>query len=224
MSVGNPEDASRQSESIDASAFKAYAHPLRLRMIQYLNDHGSATATELAQHLGESTGQTSYHLRQLAKHGLIEDDPARGKGRERWWRSRPFAVDGARLSTEDPTMTPAVTRMLHSVARTRAEALDDWFSRALQLPGEWLTSSVHRQSTADLTPEETTALNAEVSSTIDRYVSLSRARAERGETPADARRVRTYYDAFPLAADGNAAETGTTTNPLGGPSVDEPQA
>ncbi|HVT71372.1 MAG TPA: ArsR family transcriptional regulator, partial [Trebonia sp.] len=37
--------------------------------------------------LGESTGLTSHHLRQLAKHGFIEEVPELGRGRERWWRS-----------------------------------------------------------------------------------------------------------------------------------------
>src|SRR5690625_6384631 len=70
----------------DAETLKAYAHPLRIKMYDYLLTHGSATATQLAQELGENTGQTSYHLRILARHGLVEDDPevtARGRERDR---------------------------------------------------------------------------------------------------------------------------------------------
>ena len=67
---------------------RALAHPLRVRMIGLLRTEGPATATTLAKRLGESTGATSYHLRQLAAYGLIEEDPERhGHGRERWWRS-----------------------------------------------------------------------------------------------------------------------------------------
>src|SRR5690625_7771683 len=70
----------------DAETLKAYAHPLRIKMYDYLLTHGSATATQLAQELGENTGQTSYHLRILARHGLIEDDQeVTARGRERRW-------------------------------------------------------------------------------------------------------------------------------------------
>ena len=36
---------------------------------------------------GINTGQTSYHLRQLAQHGFVVDDEERGNGRERWWKA-----------------------------------------------------------------------------------------------------------------------------------------
>jgi len=35
----------------------------------------------------ESSGATSYHLRQLAHYGYIEEAPTKA-GRERWWRYR----------------------------------------------------------------------------------------------------------------------------------------
>src|SRR4051812_20780489 len=62
---------------LGAEAIKAFAHPLRTAMYQYLSAHGSATASQLARQFVENTGATSYHLRQLEKHGLIEDDPDR---------------------------------------------------------------------------------------------------------------------------------------------------
>jgi DNA-binding transcriptional ArsR family regulator len=68
------------------------AHPLRLRLYYALAVAGSATATGLAERVGESVSLVSYHLRQLAKHGYVEPDPdheagAGGDGRERWWRT-----------------------------------------------------------------------------------------------------------------------------------------
>jgi hypothetical protein len=36
--------------------------------------------------IGESSGATSYHLRQLAAFGFVVDDPTRSRGRERYWR------------------------------------------------------------------------------------------------------------------------------------------
>ncbi len=66
---------------------RALTHPVRLRMLGILRTEGPATATVLAQRLGLNTGATSYHLRQLAQHGFIDDDAERGNGRERWWRA-----------------------------------------------------------------------------------------------------------------------------------------
>ena len=71
----------------DARTLRAIAHPLRIRMLSFLQQEGPATSTTLAHALGESTGSTSYHLRQLARHGLIEEEVGRGDRRDRWWRA-----------------------------------------------------------------------------------------------------------------------------------------
>lgn len=71
----------------DATALRALAHPQRLKILGLLRMKGPATATSLAERLGLNSGQTSYHLRQLARHGFIEDDSDRGNARERWWRA-----------------------------------------------------------------------------------------------------------------------------------------
>jgi DNA-binding MarR family transcriptional regulator len=63
----------------DPAVLKAFSHPLR---------RGPATATTLAAELGVNTGTTSYHLRELTKHGFVEENPGTGHGRERWWRAR----------------------------------------------------------------------------------------------------------------------------------------
>ena len=83
-------DQTRPITSIapDPTALKALAHPVRLRMLSLLRLDGPATASGLAARLGLNSGATSYHLRQLALHGFIEQDSERGNQRERWWRSR----------------------------------------------------------------------------------------------------------------------------------------
>lgn len=70
----------------DAAALRALRHPLRKRIMRVLNRDGPATATSLARVLDENTGATSYHLRQLAAYGFVEEAPEHGTGRERWWR------------------------------------------------------------------------------------------------------------------------------------------
>jgi DNA-binding transcriptional ArsR family regulator len=103
----------------DARRWKALSHPLRQEILGHLGEHEAATATTIAEALGENTGTTSYHLRVLADAGVIEEVTERAHGRERWWRTIPTdhrEPDYDSLGPED-----------------RA-ALDDW--RAGQIPGE----------------------------------------------------------------------------------------
>ena len=57
----------------DVTAVRALAHPLRLELLDLLRFEGPSTATLLANRVGESSGTTSYHLRQLARYGYIEE-------------------------------------------------------------------------------------------------------------------------------------------------------
>lgn len=194
MSLGNPDEA----PALDRSAMKAYAHPLRVQMLRELNDHGSATATELARRLGESSGQTSYHLRQLAKHGLVEDDPDRGTGRERWWRARPFRFDASTMR-DDPTMGPVTDLLLSEMVRGRTQALQRWV--ASDPPQEWLASSLHSQVTCLLTPDESARLGEEIMALVHEHWR----RSDAAEHDAQRERIRVYVDLFPLLAGSDAA-------------------
>lgn len=81
----------------DPKAVAAITHPLRMRLLGELSRRGAARAVDLAAAVGEPANSVSFHLRQLAKYGLVEDDPARAQNaRERWWRQtsdRGFEID-----------------------------------------------------------------------------------------------------------------------------------
>ena len=80
------EAAKDETRTLDASALKALAHPLRVRILDLLAERGPQTASSLAALIGESSGVTSYHLRALAAR------PAPSPGLwppERCWRGRP---------------------------------------------------------------------------------------------------------------------------------------
>lgn len=63
-------------ELSDLAALKALAQPRRQRMLQHLTLHGPATSATLARALGLNTGSTSYHLRELARYGFVEETGA----------------------------------------------------------------------------------------------------------------------------------------------------
>ena len=70
----------------NATALRAYAHPVRMKLILALRTRGPLTATQAGRLLGESSGTCSFHLRQLAKYGLVEET-GEGTGREKPWRA-----------------------------------------------------------------------------------------------------------------------------------------
>ncbi|MCM4077574.1 winged helix-turn-helix domain-containing protein [Paractinoplanes hotanensis] len=74
----------------DAAMMRAMAHPLRMHIVGSLRLDGPATSAILARRLGTDSGQTSHHLRLLARHGFVIEAPEQGRGthgRERWWKA-----------------------------------------------------------------------------------------------------------------------------------------
>ncbi len=113
MSTTPPE---RTVRVLDARSLRGLAHPLRIRMLGLLRTEGPATATQLADRLGERSGTTSWHLRQLAEHGFIEEVPDRGSTRERWWRAAQATTRLTdALEVSDPEIRGAVDVYLHEV-------------------------------------------------------------------------------------------------------------
>jgi DNA-binding transcriptional ArsR family regulator len=78
-------DRTALTELTDPVAIRALAHPTRQALLELLLAEGSLTATECGKRLGESPAGCSFHLRQLAKYGFVEE-AAGGTGRQRPWR------------------------------------------------------------------------------------------------------------------------------------------
>src|SRR6478736_9443743 len=78
---------SRSQAVHDPKMLRAIAHPVRNRILTELTATGPMRAADLARELDLPANQASFHLRQLAKYGLVEEDPdaARDK-RDRVWR------------------------------------------------------------------------------------------------------------------------------------------
>ena len=97
MNEADASPAEQPSAMLGAAALRAAsAHPLRVRILDELSAYGPLTATGLATRVNESSGVTSYHLRQLEKHGLVREVTGRGTARERWWERRPGAIETPR--------------------------------------------------------------------------------------------------------------------------------
>ncbi len=160
--------------SLDARALRGLAHPLRMRLLAALRQDGPATASRLAERLGESSGATSYHLRQLAAHGFVEDAPEHGKGRERWWRA---AHEGTRFDETlvddgDEATRAAADVFLRQIAATHAREVDTWLATSHTWSPQWRTGSDFSDFTLRLTAAQTDELVHKLHDVINSYRDL----------------------------------------------------
>src|ERR1700750_57399 len=108
-------------EVSDPKAMRALAHPVRLALIEALADAGTLTATEAGERVGESPANASFHLRQLAKYGYVEE-AEKGAGRGRPWTLRQLGLKFSDVH-DDPAAAGAgraLSRVVHERYLERA--------------------------------------------------------------------------------------------------------
>lgn len=136
----------------DLAGMRALAHPTRLRILGLLRTEGPATATMLADRLGLNTGQTSYHLRQLEKHGFVAEDTGRGDGRDRWWRAMHSSTRTRRAEMTTPEEHASLDAYTRAVAFFYAESTQAAIDEAAILPPTWRSASTFSDWQHRLTP------------------------------------------------------------------------
>lgn len=159
-------DEQEHTVRLDRRSVRGLAHPVRVMMLGLLRSDGPATSTTLAQRLGLNSGATSYHLRQLAAHGFIEEDRDRGTARERWWRAAHRTTTFDRSTLTDDESGEAFIRAVgqihgHGIQR----AMDEYAT----LPPAWRDAGTLSDIFLRLTPEETSQLVTELFDVIGRY-------------------------------------------------------
>jgi DNA-binding transcriptional ArsR family regulator len=151
-----------------AAGLRALSHPTRLKMLMLLRLEGPATATGLAGKLQLNTGATSYHLRQLAEHGFIEEDAERGDARDRWWKAAHQSTR-AGLRFSDADEAESAETYLHSVAMMYTEALMQAVAERRYLPLPWQEASTTSDWHLRLTPQRAEQLTDALAELIDEW-------------------------------------------------------
>jgi hypothetical protein len=148
----------------DAGMMRLLAHPLRMRIVGSLRVDGPATSAILARRLATDTGQTSHHLRLLARYGLVEEAPEHGKGthgRERWWK----AVHDATLWSDLGVGGAETQTMVQRTARAIWDQLiESFFAQvaARKWSDEWRRVAASSDYVIRTTPDRLERLNAEI--------------------------------------------------------------
>ena len=189
----------------DVRALRALAHPLRNRLLALLRLHGPSTATLLGARVGESSGSTSYHLRQLAAHGFVEEVPDRGTGRERWWRARHRLTSwstGEVVAQEGGAQVQDEMNLLQLSAQGRV--LNAWWEQREELGDDWTEAASLSDYALRLTPGQARALAEQLGEVVRAWlVAHPPERAAGGARDgshgsADTQLVSVLIDVLPL--------------------------
>src|SRR6185369_16701523 len=122
----------------DPAVMRALAHPARLALLEYLANHrDGATATECATVVGLSPSATSYHLRALAKVGIIHEAPGRGDGRERVWRTVHESYEIANDPHAGPEQVAAETALVETFLARQDDKVHRFLAGAREEPADW---------------------------------------------------------------------------------------
>jgi predicted ArsR family transcriptional regulator len=168
-------------------------HQVRRALLDLLAEVGTVTATEAAGRLGYSSGLCSFHLRQLARYGHIEEVPHTG-GRARPWRLRQEARPSAAASSTEEFGQLA--------RRLEDESYQRWLVQRGQAPAEWRQDEAF-SAVVYLTPEEMSAVAEAVRQTLASYQGREKQASSR---PSSAQPVALVTRLFPLLPDAAGKE------------------
>ena len=182
---------------LDGPALKALAHPLRMRIISELRREGPATATTLAERLGESSGATSYHLRSLARAGFVTEVPERGTGRERWWQAAQEMTSWQpEHFLDDPDERSAAQWFSGYLARQAMGWIDEWIRQREHADPAWIAAADQSDLFVRMTPDQVRAMLTDVHEVLARHREAALA-AEEGAADEATRLVRVLLYALP---------------------------
>jgi DNA-binding transcriptional ArsR family regulator len=181
---------------LSPKSMRALAHPVRLAILSRLQGHGPSTATALAPLVGATPSVTSWHLRHLAEHGLVQDADVEADGRQRWWEA---VGTGFRFTPPADGAGQDAASLLSRVMFDQAEHLPAQWARDAEplLEPQWRRSAGLSNTTFLATADELDAIEAAIEDLLAPYV-LRKADAT-ADVSAGTRRVRMLRYVLPSA-------------------------
>jgi predicted ArsR family transcriptional regulator len=161
------EDVNEQPRTItDPQSLRALGHPVRLALLEALLA-GPLTATQAGEILGESPTTCSFHLRQLAKYGFVEEAGG-GPGRTRPWR---LTHTGWRAPAQpdNPDFTRAVQALDHVLLDRLYARIRRFVDSVATYPAEWQQAATGETSYLHVTAEELRELLEEHKKVNERF-------------------------------------------------------
>ena len=180
----------------DARTLRALAHPVRIALYEELVLGGALTATELGERIGETPTTCSFHLRQLAKYGFVEEAGG-GKGRARPWRLT--AVGMSMPATRDPE-TQIASDTLIRLFRDRSFArYHQWQATKAAYPHEWREAVDDSDYLLWVTADELKTMRREMADWAMRKFPYYERIADPSKRPPGALPVEALMISYPIA-------------------------
>jgi DNA-binding transcriptional ArsR family regulator len=173
MTSGDPEVTSaaasepqvpRFREVTEAKALRVLAHPVRLALIEVLSVSGPMTATQAGERIGETPTTCSFHLRQLAKYGFVEEAGG-GRGRSRPWQMTSIGMRFAPVH-DDPEAAIAGRALATVIRERQLDPHRTWVETRSEYPRPWQEAAISNQHVLYVTPAELAQLNEELSGLV----------------------------------------------------------
>lgn len=183
--------AERRPVLTDPEVLEALAHPVRLDLLTYLMANGPASASTCARAVGDTPSNCSYHLRTLARHGLVERVESADR-RQRPWRA---TITGFALEPHADPATPSGRGTAAVMAASLAleqRLLRDYLSHRDSVPAAWREVDLASSYTLRISPAELRVLGEQLDALIRPLIAAGRQSA-----PADAELVEVDLYAFP---------------------------
>jgi hypothetical protein len=151
----------------DPKALRAYAHPVRMKLIVALRTRGPLTATQAGRLLGESSGTCSFHLRQLARYGLVEETGG-GTGREKPWQATTTSTSWDEVQ-QTPEAAEAASALTNVVAEWYFTELRRWLEVSPGESEEWQRAAFLGDRFLWVTSDELAEVGRELLAVTDKY-------------------------------------------------------
>lgn len=178
-------DGGRGLRTGDPAMLRALAHPLRVEMLSVIDELGEATATQIADKVGESPSNCSFHLRTLAKAGFIERAEAQGTSKP--WRAVHDSRD-LRPEVDNPESVRTSASIAAIYVQHEANRVVDFLTKHGLGDPVWLPGITVNSSAFWATPEELAELATEITHLVDRF----RGRKDPAKRPAGSRKAHLF--------------------------------
>jgi hypothetical protein len=187
------EDPSPPRTLTDPLAMRAMTHPVRLALLEALGMEGLLTATQAGELIGEPPNSCSFHFRQLAKYGFVEE-AGRGPGRTRPWQLTGFGMHFS--DVHEDTETTLAARGLDAMLRQRyLSRMQSAYDNRASYPARWQEVTGASQFLLHVTPDELQALDQQVTELLlsyrDRFIDPAL-------RPADSLPIEVLLFAYPI--------------------------
>jgi hypothetical protein len=179
----------------DARTMRALSHPLRVQLLELFSLVSPLTATEAGDRLGESAATCSFHLRQLAKYGFVEEAGG-GTGRAHPWRRTANTLEISAAGSGDPAVEVAASALAGLFRERQLGRLQTWLETRSGYPEVWREAATQSESVVWMT-------SAELVELTDGFIDELKARflerrADPSKRPGGALPVELLLYAYPM--------------------------